>query len=162
MRLATLGEGIGDGTQSPDTRRRVLRSEVLSVAASALTPALSLWEKEHIRAPLPGDPKGVGGEGQMAAVIEAFGKQRLLSFDRDPVTRGPTVEVAHEALLREWPRLQGWLSVSRTDVRLQRQLAAAALEWQNANRDAGFLLAGSRLAQFEGWAAGHRCGAHSS
>ena len=37
----------------------------------------------------------------------------------------------------------------------QRQLvAAAALEWQSANRDVGFLLADLRLAQFEGWAAG--------
>jgi hypothetical protein len=83
--------------------------------------------------------------------VESFGRSRLLSFDRDPVTRGPTVEVAHEALLREWARLREWLSDSRADVRLQRQLAHAAAEWQNANRDASFLLTGAHLAQFEGW-----------
>ena len=40
------------------------------------------------------------------AVIGHFGKERLLTFDIDPTTRGATVEVAHEALLREWPTLR--------------------------------------------------------
>ncbi len=129
LRLVTLGEGV------EDTRRRVLRAEL--EALNPLTPT-----------PLP------PGEGAgVRANLDAFGKARLLAFDRDPVTHGPTVEVAHEALLREWPRLREWLSASRADVRLQRQLAAAALEWQNANRETSFLLAGSRLAQFEGWTA---------
>jgi WD40 repeat protein len=87
----------------------------------------------------------------MSAVIEAFGRSRLLTFDRDPLTRGPTAEVAHEALLREWPRLREWLAASRADVRLQRQLAHAAHEWDSANRDVSFLLTGAHLAQFDGW-----------
>jgi WD40 repeat protein/serine/threonine protein kinase/DNA-binding XRE family transcriptional regulator len=131
LRLATLGEGIGDGTLSPDTRRRVLCAELETLPGAASQPGASL-----------------------STVIDAFGQSRLLAFDRDPLSRGPTVEVAHEALLREWPRLRDWLSTSRSDVRLQRQLAAAASEWENARRDPGYLLAGPRLAQFEGWAAG--------
>jgi WD40 repeat protein len=89
----------------------------------------------------------------MEAVIEAFGRSRLLSFDRDPSTRTPTVVVAHSALLREWRRLSDWLDASRVDLRLQRLLATAADEWLNANQEASFLLQGARLAQFEGWAA---------
>ena len=58
-----------------------------------------------------------------------------------------------EALLREWPRLREWLNESRADVRLQRQLAAAAQDWQNANCEASFLLTGARLTQFEGMGA---------
>ncbi len=84
-------------------------------------------------------------------VLDAFGRSRLLVFDHDAATRGPTVEVSHEALLREWPLLCGWLRESRGEVRLQRQLAQAAAEWQAATRDPGFLLSGSRLAQFEAW-----------
>ncbi|VAV98554.1 Serine/threonine protein kinase, partial [hydrothermal vent metagenome] len=38
-------------------------------------------------------------------VLDAFAEHRLVTFDRDPTTRGPTVEVAHEAILTEWPRL---------------------------------------------------------
>ena len=40
--------------------------------------------------------------GRLDQAIEAFGSSRLLSFDRDPRTGTPTIEVAHEALLREW------------------------------------------------------------
>ena len=68
-------------------------------------------------------------------VIEAFGRARLLSFDRDQVTRSPTVQVAHEALLREWDRLRQWLADSRDDLRLRRQLASAARSWDEADRD---------------------------
>jgi len=147
LRLVTLGEG------TEDTRRRVLRAEVMAVADAPLTPALSPLGRGSAP-PLSLLGRGVGGEGRMTMVIDAFGKHRLLSFDRDPLTRGPTVEVAHEALLREWARLREWLQNSRADVRLQRQLANAAAEWQSANREQSFLLSGVRLAQFEGWAAG--------
>jgi WD40 repeat protein len=64
------------------------------------------------------------------------------------------VEVAHEALLQEWRRLREWLDESRADIRMQRVLGNAAAEWLEANRDPGFLLRGSRLEQFEAWAAG--------
>jgi WD40 repeat protein/transcriptional regulator with XRE-family HTH domain len=126
LRLVTLGEG------AEDTRRRVLRAELEGLTTKSA-------KEENLRA--------------LSGLIEAFGKHRLLAFDRDPVTRGPTVEVAHEALLREWPRLREWLNESRADVRWQRQLAAAANEWRSANREASFLLTGARLEQFEGWAA---------
>ena len=48
-----------------------------------------------------------------AWVLEVFGAARLLTFDRDPATRQPTAEVAHEALLREWPRLAEWIDHDR-------------------------------------------------
>ncbi|HSL30089.1 MAG TPA: protein kinase [Anaerolineales bacterium] len=114
---------LGEGTE--DTRRRVLREELQTL--------------------------GTNGSS-LLTVNEAFGRARLLSFDRDPVTRGPTVEVAHEALLREWGRLREWLNESRADVRLQRQLAVAAREWQSAGQEPSFLLAGARLEQIQGWA----------
>ena len=139
LRLVTLGEG------TEDTRRRVLRAELI-----ALTPDPSPTGEGSAVSP---SPMGEGrGEGRISSVVDSFGKHRLLTFDRDPLTRGPTVEVAHEALLREWPRLREWLNDSRADVRLQRQLALAAHDWQNANRDASYLLIGAHLEQFEGWA----------
>ena len=36
-------------------------------------------------------------------------RRRLLTFDRDPATREPTVEVAHEALLARVGRLRDWI-----------------------------------------------------
>ena len=107
------------------TRRRVLRSELMAVE---------------------GDPASMG------VAIDAFGARRLLSFDRDPVSRAPTVEVAHEALLREWERLRDWITAARDDVRMHRRLAAATAEWEEAARDASFVLRGDRLARVEAWA----------
>ncbi|MCP5010530.1 MAG: protein kinase, partial [Aestuariibacter sp.] len=144
LRLVTLGEGI------EDTRRRVLQSEL---------EALNTDDDSFIHhspftihhSPLipPLHPSSF-----ILLPLQEFGQYRLLSFDRDPITRSPTVEVAHEALLREWDRLRGWLDESRDDVRWQRRLAAAAREWHHANQDDGYLLRGSRLDQFAGWAAG--------
>ncbi|MFW2335286.1 BTAD domain-containing putative transcriptional regulator, partial [Ilumatobacter sp.] len=85
-------------------------------------------------------------------VLQQFGSFRLLSFDHDPTTRGPTVEVAHEALIREWPRLESWIDDKREDLLLERRLREAVTEWDANDRDTGYLLRGARLAQFETWA----------
>lgn len=121
LRMVTLGEGV------EDTRRRVLLSELEQLQAEGETPDTA------------------------SNVLERFARSRLLTFDNDPITRGSTIEVAHEALLREWSRLRKWLNDSRADMRLQRQLANAASEWQEANRDDSFLLTGAHLEQLDGW-----------
>ncbi|MDX1417426.1 MAG: protein kinase, partial [Candidatus Promineifilaceae bacterium] len=126
LRLITLGAGV------EDTRRRVPLSELEALQTS------EVLETSEV--------------SDVAEVLNQFGFFRLLTFDHDPVTREPTVEVAHEALLREWPRLRRWLEQSRDDVRLQRTLAAAAAEWARAGQDPGFLLRGSRLDLYESWA----------
>jgi len=61
------------------------------------------------------------------------------------------VEVAHEALLREWPRLRGWIDAARDDLRTHRRAAAAAADWAAADHDPSYLATGSQLAQFESW-----------
>ena len=85
-------------------------------------------------------------------VLDVYGKHRLLTFDRDPETREPTVEVAHEALIREWPRLRIWLDDSRHDIRQQRILATSAQDWIEAGQDNSYLLRGARLTEFVEWA----------
>ena len=134
LRLVTLGEGV------EDTRRRILRSEPEAILGHQQL-------KNNNELFIINDP-----QSQVSTVIDAFGAARLLTFDHDPVTREPTVEVAHEALLREWSRLRGWLDKSRNDVRMQRMLAGAAAEWIEAGEDPGFLLRDARLDQFTGWA----------
>ena len=66
-----------------------------------------------------------------------------------------TVEVAHEALLREWPRLRGWLEEDAQGRRLHQQLAIAAREWDAGGRDPGELYRGARLAGALEWAGAH-------
>ena len=85
-------------------------------------------------------------------MIDLFGKFRLLTFDRDQATRSPTIEVAHEALIREWPRLRDWLDEDRDGLRLHRHLSEAAHDWELLERDSGALYRGARLAQAREWA----------
>lgn len=83
--------------------------------------------------------------------LQAFAAHRLLTFDRDPITRGATVEVAHEALLVRWPRLRGWVDDRRDDLTLHYRLREAWQEWlASGSRDA-FLLAGGRLTRMASW-----------
>ncbi len=111
---------LGDHTE--DTRRRVLQSELFTLNTDRIT---------------------------IQTVIDRFAHYRLLAFDRDPATRTPTVEIAHEALIRRWEQLQNWLNENRDDLRLQRQLSNMTADWLKAQRDASFLAMGARLAQFE-------------
>jgi DNA-binding SARP family transcriptional activator len=92
-----------------------------------------------------------GGGQVVADVIDSFGRHRLLSFDRDSTTRGPTVELAHEALITEWTQLREWIADARSDVRAQRRLATAANDWRERDHDASYLLAGTRLARYADW-----------
>ena len=78
-------------------------------------------------------------------IIERFGVHRLLTFDRDPATREPTVEVAHEALLAHWPLLRSWLDEDRADLRALQHVRTAATGWEQSGRDSGELMRGGRL-----------------
>jgi WD40 repeat protein/DNA-binding SARP family transcriptional activator len=88
---------------------------------------------------------------ELTLAVDAFGAARLLSFDRDPRTQAPTVEVAHEALLGEWARLQDWVAAAREDLRAHRRLSTAAGVWLESGRDPSMLLRGRQLARFESW-----------
>lgn len=113
---------LGEGTE--DTRRRTAFEELLSLS---VTPDI------------------------VEEIIDTYADYRLLTLDHNEQTRQPTVEVAHEAILREWERLREWLNDSRDDIRQERTLARAADEWDSHNRDAGYLLIDSRLTEFEDW-----------
>ena len=86
-------------------------------------------------------------------VLRVFGEHRLLSFDADPLTGAPTVEVAHEALLTSWPRLDTWIEASRADLRRHASLLIAMREWELADEAPHYLLPPERLGEFERWEA---------
>jgi WD40 repeat protein/DNA-binding SARP family transcriptional activator len=90
-----------------------------------------------------------GGDERERVVLDALADQRLLTMGED------TVEVAHEALLREWPRLRGWLDEDVQGRALHRHLIGAAREWEAAGRDPGELYRGARLTGVLDWAREH-------
>ena len=97
------------------------------------------------------EPEQTSNYGVTERIIDAFGRHRLIVFDRDPVTRVPTVEVAHEALLARWGRLATWIDESREDLLVGRRLEVTAGEWDAAEREESFLLTGAQLARASQW-----------
>jgi DNA-binding SARP family transcriptional activator/WD40 repeat protein/tRNA A-37 threonylcarbamoyl transferase component Bud32/energy-coupling factor transporter ATP-binding protein EcfA2 len=96
--------------------------------------------------------KGLGiNQAILDDVIQQFGAFRLLSFDRDAATRTPTVEVAHEALIREWARLRTWIDDRREDLLIHRRIQVTARDWEESGKDQSYLLRGSRLEQALIW-----------
>jgi hypothetical protein len=66
------------------------------------------------------------------------------------VRRGPKVEVAHEALFREWALLESWLEPERARLDALRGLQAAATNWDANKQQAAYLTHGDkRLAEAE-------------
>jgi WD40 repeat protein len=83
------------------------------------------------------------------AVLNALADARLI------ITSEDSAEVAHEALIREWPTLRGWLEDNREGLRLHRQLTEAAHEWLGLEQSPDILYRGARLAQTREWATTH-------
>ena len=91
----------------------------------------------------------VDRDERAARVLEVLAESRLVTMGEG------TAEVAHEALLREWPRLRGWLEEDAEGRRLHRHVTHAARDWDSGGRDAGELYRGARLASALDWAAEH-------
>src|SRR5215207_6709737 len=116
---------VGADPEAQDTRCRVSRSELRQLEL---------------------DPNAV------EEILARYGEHRLLTFDREPLTRPPTADVAHEAILSQWDRLRGWVEDRRGDLLLRRRLVEAVAEWLDTGRDPEYLPREARLGQFEAWA----------
>jgi len=86
---------------------------------------------------------------EVSAVLEALTDSRLVAADEG------TIEIAHEVLLREWPRLRAWLEEDAEGRRLHDHLARAAGEWEAAGEDPAELFRGARLTATLEWAEAH-------
>lgn len=125
LRLTQPGEG------TEDTKRRTLLRELLAT-------------KEE--------------RAEVERIISVLAAQdaRLVTTNSDANLSGePVVEISHEALIRGWARLRGWIEESREGLRTQRQLTAAASEWLANGRNESFLYSGARLARALEWYESH-------
>ncbi|MFF4276812.1 helix-turn-helix domain-containing protein [Streptomyces sp. NPDC001536] len=77
---------------------------------------------------------------EVPVVLERLSRARLVTVDEK------NVELAHEALITGWPRLQCWLEENRERLRMHRHLTEAAHNWQERGRDPGTLYRGINLA----------------
>jgi len=123
LRLTELGHSDDD---TPDTRRRAQFSELITRAT---------------------DPP------MLEAVLDILVDSRLVLTGVAPPDDTKIVEVAHEALIREWPTLRGWLDHDREALIRHRQLTQDVNDWLKLERDPGALYRGARLAQTLAWTA---------
>ena len=111
-------------TEQDTTRRRAARSELLLA-----------------------DPKDTA---LLEEVSEAFISARLLTSTT--VFGKAVLEVSHEALIREWPRLANWLQDAREDIRLQQTISDNATSWQEKGKSRDRLYRGHQLVEARAWA----------
>ncbi len=113
------------GEDSLDTRRRAAFSELITRATDTST---------------------------IDAVLSILTDARLVTTGTLEPGDTRVVEVAHEALIREWPTLRDWLNQNRQGLILHRQLTEDTNDWLKLGRDSGALYRGARLRQTLEWA----------
>ncbi|MFN6445887.1 MAG: eIF2A-related protein [Nostoc sp. DedSLP05] len=121
VRLTRLDDSEEPGEKRRDTRRRVGLEELVPAGSD--------------RNPIKQLLKRLAGDGA-----------RLIVTSVDSATQQEEVEVAHEALIRYWPKLLAWLDEDRTLLQLRETIRQAALEWEKFQKDESYLLhRGGRL-----------------
>jgi formylglycine-generating enzyme required for sulfatase activity len=116
----------GEGTE--DTKRRASMQELLSLSGKSR-------DEEDI--------------------IQKLADASLLTTEGDLTHRDAFVEVAHEALIRNWSQLRKWIDADRAGLRTRTRLTEAARDWKNGGHDPAYLYTGVRLAVAKEWEASH-------
>lgn len=75
-------------------------------------------------------------------IVDAFVSARILTASYDDV------QISHDALLTQWPRLAGWISDGLDDLRVRGNLARATALWLDHEKATDALLPVDRLPAF--------------
>ncbi len=114
-------ELVQPGEETEDTRRRVLKQELIS----AIHP-----------------------EPMVDEVLGKLVESRLIVTDQIPIENAlnaVVIDLAHEATIRHWQRLRYWINKHRQDLPLIRQLRTETATWQANQQQSKYLLVGARL-----------------
>jgi WD40 repeat protein len=94
--------------------------------------------------------RSVLGEAEQK-VVDAFIDARLLTSDTDG--DDAVIEVAHEALFRQWPPLRQAIEARADDLRQRAELERWASDWVRSGQRDAYLLRDERLQLAQQWAA---------
>lgn len=122
--IATRAQAIYTGLDLPDDRKRTAMQRVFHELVEP-----TVRDGEVVATRRRAEQALFAGDADAIAFIEAFQKARLLVSDQG------MIEVAHEALLREWDDLAGWITRIGDDLRLLRQYERDADDWQRRGGD---------------------------
>ena len=112
------------GNSAEDTRRRVSKYDLVTARHS---------------------------ETDIDEVVQTLSDANLIvtSEEISPIdaSRLAVVDVAHEALIRHWDKLQEWLKENRAFLLKQRQVENDTREWLQRRKSRSYLLKGAKLAE---------------
>ena len=80
-------------------------------------------------------------------VLDGLAEEGLIRVTKADDPKNDKVQIAHEALVRHWPTLVGWIDKERVAMRQRLRLTSAAQQWFEHGKDEGALLGGSLLAE---------------
>ena len=129
--IAARGEELYRSLDDPDRQQVRSLFERLVVVGAEGEPTRRRASREELNVP--------------PDIVDRWTAARLLTVDVHPQTRVPTVEVAHEALVREWPRLRQWVEDDRTDLIALGRTRESAAVWADLDREPSALLRGTAL-----------------
>ena len=84
-------------------------------------------------------------------LVTQLANARLVVTDINKLTKIETVEIIHEALIRNWRRLKQWMQTDGDFRRWQEQLRTVMRQWENNQKDTGALLRGKSLIEAQEW-----------
>ncbi len=127
-------------------RAKPLSEENLSDLRTAFLSMVRINDKDqYAKQPVPWNDLPASAHD----VLERFVSARLLISGGDG--KGRTLEVAHEALFRAWPRLVEWLQTNRSFLLWQQRLRGAVNQYEEHKRNHDFLLRGFPLTEALEW-----------
>jgi WD40 repeat protein len=89
---------------------------------------------------------------RVVRIVEKLRQARLVRVD-EGAPGGARVEIAHEALVRNWPTLVGWLDAEQSALEIRRNLESRAAEWMRLGQNTAGLLDAVQIAEAERWLA---------
>ncbi|WP_414572833.1 eIF2A-related protein, partial [Nostoc sp. CCY 9925] len=116
---------LGEGTE--DTCRQVLKADLVNAQQSAEVVEQVLMKLTDARLVVTSELQARGESENTVTVVD----------------------VAHEALIRHWPRLRSWVSENREAIHFKRKIETEAQEWLDNGKNKDYLLRGLKLAQAE-------------
>ena len=141
--IAKSADTIYDDELDDEQRRTVRRLLLRLVTPGEGSPDT---RRRMSRAELDRDERA----DQLHAVIARLTAARLLTVDDE------SVAIAHEALIRTWPRFRAWIEEDRENLLVRQRISRAAAEWEGQGRDPDLLYRGTPLAVATEWAADNR------
>ena len=150
----SIGGVAGALTQWADRTFYTLKPDERRLAQRILTDLVYIGDKSQgifnsrRRRTLISLPRNNSEQEGVQRVVQHLVKNRLLVTDRDLQSNEETVEIIHDALLREWGQLQEWLDKDRSFLTWHQELERLVHVWI-IQRDKNKLLRGRDLTEAE-------------